>query len=344
MDLNIISKKKAKHRYLSVGCRKAIVFRRQRGEELKTIAKDFEIDPSTVTMIVKRFKSTNNLETKGKTGRPRKTDRHQNMNIKREFALNPRQRPREVISKLGLNISDMTLRRRAREMGLRPRRPAKKPYISERNMSRRLILAKKFQNYPNWFWKRVIWSDEKKFELLTPKKRVIVYRRPGQRYKLKYLQPTVKHGGGSIMLWGCMSYFGTGALVEIKGIMDQNKYCDILNDNLQFSADLMGLNKDYVFQQDLDPKHTALASREFFKDNDIRVLEWSPQSPDLNVIENLWYFLEQRVPVSDRTNKITFLRALQKTWSELPKELCRHLVESIPRRLTAIVNSRGAPT
>jgi hypothetical protein len=41
----------------------------------------------------------------------------------------------------------------------------------------------------------------------------------------------VKHGGGIIMLWGCISSAGTGKLVGIEGIMDSAKYREILEGN-----------------------------------------------------------------------------------------------------------------
>jgi hypothetical protein len=42
----------------------------------------------------------------------------------------------------------------------------------------------------------------------------------------------VKHGGGGIMLWGCLSAAGTGRLVRIKTKMNGAKYREIHDENL----------------------------------------------------------------------------------------------------------------
>ncbi len=49
-----------------------------------------------------------------------------------------------------------------------------------------------------------------------------VWRQPGEEYKDKCVLPTVKHGGGSVMVWGCMSAAGTGELQFIEGTMNTN--------------------------------------------------------------------------------------------------------------------------
>ena len=65
----------------------------------------------------------------------------------------------------------------------------------------------------------------------------------------------------SVMVWGCFSALGLGNLVEITTTMDQKLYMKILEDNLECSADLMEIKIDFIFQQNNDPKHTALAIR-----------------------------------------------------------------------------------
>ena len=75
-----------------------------------------------------------------------------------------------------------------------------------------------------------------------------VCRQPGEEYKDKCVLPTVKHGGGSVMVWGCMSAAGTGELQFIEGTMNANIYCDILKQSMIPS--LQRLDRRVVFQHD----------------------------------------------------------------------------------------------
>ncbi len=82
------------------------------------------------------------------------------------------------------------------------------------------------------YWNHVLWSDETKMNLIGSDGVKRVWRQPGEENKDKCVLPTVKHGGGSVMVWGCMSAVSTGELQFIEGTMNANMYCDILKQSM----------------------------------------------------------------------------------------------------------------
>lgn len=68
----------------------------------------------------------------------------------------------------------------------------------------------------------MLWSDESKFEIFGSNYRVFVRRRKGERMDSTCLVPTVKHGGGGVMVWGCFAGDTVGDLFKIEGILNQH--------------------------------------------------------------------------------------------------------------------------
>ena len=84
---------------------------------------------------------------------------------------------------------------------------------------------------PN-IWKKVLWSDETKILLFGHQGKHYVSLKPNTSNHSE--NTTVKHGGGSIMLWGIFSSAGTGKLVRIERMMDGAKYREIEGNLLVF--------------------------------------------------------------------------------------------------------------
>ncbi|KAK1789791.1 hypothetical protein P4O66_015681 [Electrophorus voltai] len=75
---------------------------------------------------------------------------------------------------------------------------------------------------------KILWSDETKIELFGLNAKRRVWRKPGTAHHLANTIPSVKHSGGSIMLWGCFLAPGTVRLVRDEGKMNAAMYRDIL--------------------------------------------------------------------------------------------------------------------
>ena len=120
------------------------------------------------------------------------------------------------------------------------------------------------------------------------------------------------------MVWGCMAASGVRELVFIDDKMDKYCYKNILQNNLQKSADNLGIGGDYYFQQDNDPKHITKIVRLWILYNTPHTLKTPPQSPDLNPIENLWDTLERRIRRHHISSKIQLKQVLLEEWQHRP--------------------------
>ncbi len=248
------------------------------------------------------------------------------------------------IREMGESCRKSTITAALHQSGLYGRVARRKPLLSARHMKARMEFAKKHLKDSKMVTNKILWSDETKIELFGLNSKRYVWRKPGSTHHLSNTVPTVKHGGGSIMLWGCFSAAGTGRLVAIEGKMNAAKYKDILDENLLQSAQDLRLGRRFTFQQDNDPKHTAKITKEWLHNNSVTVLEWPSQSPDLNPIEHLWRDLKMAVHQRLPSNLTELERICKEEWQRIPKSRCEKLVASFPKRLMAVLNQKGAST
>ena len=96
--------------------------------------------------------------------------------------------------------------------------------------------AKKHLHDTAGMWRNVLWADKTKIELFRLNSKCYVWHKPNTTPHPVNIIPTVKNGGGSIMLWGCFSSAGTGELVRMEGMIDGAKYRRIFDENLLESA------------------------------------------------------------------------------------------------------------
>lgn len=330
-----------------------LVIQHWKGDEngrlsVRGISKLLKIPKSTVHNIIVKFQNTKKLENLKGRGRKSILSEREKKAIVRKVKVNPRLSAPKILSEIqndfGKSPSLETIRNVLHQNDFKNSFAKKKPLISKKNQKKRLDFARLHASKDISFWKSILWSDESRYKVFGSDGRLRVWRKPLQSLKMQNLNPTVKHGGGSCMVWGCMAFSGAGKLEFIEGIMNQIYYQDILSRNLKESVRKLRLGRRYIFQQDNDPKHKSKSTMEYFLKNKINVLDWPPQSPDLNPIEHLWDHVEKEIRKHQITSKQDLKIRIQEAWDAIPEDVTKNLVESMPRRLLAVVAAHGGPT
>lgn len=242
-----------------------------------------------------------------------------------------------------VNIHVSTVKRRLAAVDLHGRRPSRKPMFSAKNRKARIKFAKEHAQWTKEDWMKILWSDESKYNLVSSDGISYVRRPTNERNNVRYQVPTVKHGGGNVMVWGCFSRDSVGPLVQIKETMDRFLYQDILEKHMLPYA-RRSMPRGWFFQHDNNPKHTSQHVKNFLQQKKIKILQWPSQSPDLNPIEHLWEELDRHVRRQNYSNKKEFFIALSREWSNIPKDRIIKLVDSIPNRCAAVIKSKGYAT
>uniref|UniRef100_A0A4W5JT17 Tc1-like transposase DDE domain-containing protein n=4 Tax=Hucho hucho TaxID=62062 RepID=A0A4W5JT17_9TELE len=331
---------------LSEDLKKRIVALHKDGLGYKKIAKTLKLSCSTVAKTIQRFNWTGSTQNRPRHGRPKKLSARAQRHIQRLSLGNRRMSAASIAAEVegvgGQPVSAQTIRRTLHQIGLHGCRPRRKPLLKMMHKKARKQFAEDKQTKDMDYWNHVLWSDETKINLFGSDGVKRVWRQPGEEYKDKCVLPTVKHGGGSVMVWGCMSAAGTGELQFIEGTMNANMYCDILKQSMIPS--LRRLGRRAVFQHDNDPKHTSKTTTALLKKLRVKVMDWPSMSPDLNPIEHLWGILKRKLEECKVSNIHQLRDVVMEEWKRTPVATCEALVNSMPKRVKAVLENDGGHT
>ena len=138
-----------------------------------------------------------------------------------------------------------------------------------------------------------------------------------------------------------------GYMTKIEGSLNAELYTKILNDEFIQTLEYYWYKKEeIIFHQDNDPMHTSRLAKKWFEENEVEVLEWPPQSPDLNPIERLWVEPKRRLNSykEEPMSMYELWERVQDTWNDIDAATCEKLVESMPSRIAAVLKAKGGYT
>ena len=92
------------------------------------------------------------------------------------------------------------------------------------------------------------------------------------------------------------------------------------------------------------PAHKSRAVKTFLDEQNIEVLDWPGNSPDLNPIENAWNKMKNDLAKSRPTSIVSLKEALKKMWVTMDLSYFENLATSMPKRIQKVLKTRGNMT
>ena len=213
---------------------------------------------------------------------------------------------------IGIKISRHTISRRLNEINLNSRVASTKPYISKKNKMSRLKFASEHVMWTEEQWDCAPFSDESKFNLFGCNEIMFVRRCLKERCSPQCTKSSVQFEGGSVMVFGMISIAGTGTFVRLHGKINATVYKEKLKKHMVPNFRNV-INQPAIFMQDNVPCQTARSVKTFLFEEDVFVMEWPAQSPDMNPIENVWKLLNERTKEKNP-------RSVEGLWTNLKEE------------------------
>ena len=310
------------------------------------IAQIAGVSEKCVRTTIKNFAAGLDYKEASRAGRPKKlTDRDENYIFRKARACykwSNKDFANDFNSTFGdHSISRELVRRTLKAKKIESFTAIKKPLLTVRDRLKRIKWCRERKYWTVNDWANVIFSDESNFEVFNRKGRVLVKRYRSEKFSTRFVIPRLQGGGGSAGIWGCITNKGTGVCDVYTGRINQFSYIKCLEECLLPSTELFFDHSNFIYQQDGAPAHTANSVSDWFREQDIRLLPWCPRSPDLNPIENVWAWMDAQMIKTHVTSVEHLKEILHETWLKVPVELCRKLVESMPRRIKACLANKG---
>ena len=183
-------------------------------------------------------------------------------------------------------------------------------------------------------------SDESRFNLAYFDARVRVWRTSEKKYIPGCLRMVNRNRIVSVMVWRFIGYHGVGNLIILDENMNADSYIRTLSENLLDSVENIFGDRNYpfVFQHDKAPVHTARRTIVWLEQQYISTIRWPVQSPELNIIQQVWDFMGREIVEFIPITRNYFNWALHNSCLNITVPYLYNLCNSLPYCKSCVIN------
>ena len=279
---------------IDLAIRRKIIDFHNGGMSIRKIAERLDETKSTVHYTIKRYKSTDSIIDKPKSGRPRSLRSRGLINKVREMIRrNPRRSARDMAKKYGTSHTNVL---KVLKFDLKQQcfKYVRRQVLSAATVEKRRLRGRILLDWLNRDTRSsVIWSDEKIFTVQQ------AWNRQNDRLWAVDLEAIpinqrtvfVRQHPAHVMVWAGVTCDGrkTPLIVIPEGVKVNTKvYLDLLKDQVLPWAQQEYGESGYCFMQDGAPAHTSNATQAWCRTNFSEFWDkqmWPPSSPDLNPMD-----------------------------------------------------------
>lgn len=325
---------------------------------MSQIAKKTGSSVSTVKRRIKVFKEaeatgralTDALIDRPRGGRPSKITPDIGRKIL-AFCLGRRGRQsskvRRHLLSLGIDLSARTIRYWLRRQGLHPFHRPRQPRLLPAQKKKRLKFAR---NHRDRDWSTSLFTDETEF-VLFPKRSnarndIVWARAAGDVPPFLASQYSV-----SLQCWAGVSAKGKSSLVFDKGSLSAKGYQAILKKaEPEFKRIFKRHNTGWTYVHDGASAHKAASTNKWLQDHVPDHItsgptgEWPANSPDFNIIEQVWGILAGQLQDDPPKSLAALKRRVKELWKRLPQKTIADMASEMKNRMKRCIRAKGGWT
>ena len=220
------------------------------------------IPESTCRSVIKTYNERKSFEKARRSGWPRKMSAWSEARLRRLVKKNRGKVLRDIATEFNIgngdhSVSERTVQRYLYKNRIYRRIVKKRMVVKEINRKKNRLTwcLQKRRWTVNENWRHIIFSDESQI-VIGQNNRVYVWRTAHEAYRPECMTaecvPKV-----SVMIWGCITWYGVGTLCQVNGNINAEKYISVLDSQLWPVIAHHFPDDSYVFQDDNDPVHRA---------------------------------------------------------------------------------------